>query len=327
MSEEQTNQEIEFNPESLLDDILNRNDDELIPWESCVLPSKGLYYREDSPIPTPEIPGGVVKVRPMGIYADKALSTGRLLKSGEAFDYIFNHCVKLPSGMEPLDLLSEDRVFLLYYLRGITHGNEYEFMMKCPYCNGMSHHIYDLNELYDTKISPNEELGGEPFKVVLPYLTEQLQETHPGSEFWVKVRLLRGHDTMDFLGANTPKADTSGLPVQARNRKNRGKHKRDVAKFDKVMSRSENLDETIEENINRLIVEVMGSTDRRKIKQIVGKMHSRDTSTIMSFLKENTPGIDTLIETNCSKCQEVIEVPLPITESFFRPEGLRRTRT
>lgn len=309
MSEELSPQD--YNPEEILDQVLNQKDEELLPWETVVLPSKGLYYDG-------QIPNGAVEARPMGLYADKVLTTQRLVKTGQAIDYIFKHCVRLPDGVDQLELLASDRIFLLYYLRGITHGNEYEFVLQCPYCDQKSQHEYDLNDLWETKQGPPLDENGvplqEPFKVVLPYLSERT-----GQEFWVKVRFMRGRDSMDMLGANMPKAD--GLPRRARNRKKRGKYT-----YDPIKERTEDLDETLEKNINRIIVEAMGSDDSNKIKKLVDNMHSKDIAAITDFLRDNSPGIDTAIETDCPSCQAIISAPLPITETFFRPEKRRRAR-
>lgn len=302
-------------PQDLLNDYLSQGEDEIRPWEQVMLPSKGAYYQG-------KVPGGFVQVRPWGLQAEKTMTTQRLVRTGEALDYIFQHHVKLPDDLDHIDLLSDDRVFLLYYLRGISHGPEYEFMIKCPECDKMGEHEYDMRELWETVRYPNMEIGDEPFKVVLPIATEQLQKKHADAEFWIKVRFLRGQDSVDFLNAR-PKVQ--GGKARARNR---SKQNRQQA-LDDVKQREETLDETLENNINRVITEVMGVTNRSKIRQFVETLHSHDIAIIMDFLKENSPGVDTSIETECPqpKCGITFVVGLPITETFFRPKRSRRTRT
>jgi hypothetical protein len=294
---------------SLLDRVLSTSEDDLHPWEEVVLPSKGLYYEG-------EVPGGVVEVKPMGLYADKVLTTQRLVRSGEALEYIFRKYVKLPNDFDHSSLLDDDRSFLLYYLRGITHGNEYEFILTCPHCEAVSDHEYDLNELYDTVTPPNVSIGEEPFSVRLPGLSEVV-----GEDFYVKVRFLRGYDTADLLGTNKP---SQGLPGRARSRKKKDWRNKDQR--DKIKNHGENLDETLERNINRIIVEADGDQSRSRIKQLVAKMASTDVNAIVDFLRENSPGVDTSIETDCSSCGTVIVTPLPITASFFRPKKGRGSR-
>lgn len=294
---------------SLLDKVLGTSEDELHPWEEVVLPSRGLYYDG-------EVPGGVVEVKPMGLYADKVLTTQRLVRSGEALEYIFRKYVKLPNDFNHLNLLDDDRSFLLYYLRGITHGNHYEFLLTCPHCGAASNHEYDLNELYETVTPPNPDIGEEPFLVRLPDLSELC-----GEDFCVRVRFLRGYDTAEMLGTTKP---SHGMPGRARSRKKQDW--RNKSSEDKIRDRGESLDETLERNINRIIVDADGETDRGRVRKLVDKMSSADINSIVEFLRDNSPGVDTSIETDCTACGTVIVTPLPITASFFRPQKSRTAR-
>ncbi|MEM3000624.1 MAG: hypothetical protein QXU32_00635 [Nitrososphaerales archaeon] len=273
----------------LFEKALNIPEDAILPWEDVILPSKGLYYDG-------MVPDGRVQVRPMGLYAEKILATQRLAQTGKSLDWLFKKCVKFPSDkFDPINLLAGDRIFLLYYLRGITHGNIYEFAVRCTNedCGQMTTGEYDLNQLASTIKYPKEELGKEPFKIVLPHLSKVLK-----SEFWVKVRFLRGYD-MQYMLTN----------------------RKAVKKLGRYSY--EQIDDTLEDNLSMLIVEAMGVSDRNKIKELVQKLHSLDTSAIREFLQENTPGIDTTITVTCEHCGNDMKMDLPITESFFRPAKRR----
>lgn len=279
-------------PQDLLDMVLQLPVDTVLPWEEIILPSKGAYYDG-------AVPDGRVKVRPMGLEAEKILATQRLAQSGKSIDWLFRKCVQFPDGkFDPINLLVGDRVFLLYYLRGITHGNEYEFIVKCNNedCGKANTQTYDLNLLQNTVVSSDKTLGTEPFKVVLPHLSKLTN-----SEFWVKVRFMRGYDLQSIMNQRrtTKKVQSMGRPVNAQS--------------------VDTIDDTLEENLNLLIVEAMGSEDRTKIHQLVSKMHSSDTATIREFLRNNSPGIDATITINCPDCSSEMKMELPITESFFRP--------
>lgn len=279
--------------ESMLAEIIKMKEDTFIPWEEVTLPSQGYYYGGN-------LPGGVVKVRAMGIHAEKILSTARLAQTGQSIDYLFNHCVQLTEGFDQGELLVGDRVFLLYVLRGITHGNIYEFALKCPSCEHTSTHVYDLNELAATVKGPNYELGPEPFKVPLPYLSQAAKKN-----LWVKVRLLRGKD----IAAMT----------------NRVKFNKRVAKASGPRNVQVAIDQAVTENL-ALAVDGFGGDglvgevrDSARIKAFVDTLHSKDSSTIREFLKHNSPGIDTTVVVQCPECDQEIRTELPITEGFFRP--------
>ena len=139
-------------------------DELLIPWEDSPLPSDGLYY--------PGWTNGVVKVRAMTQSVEKVFANKRLTQSGQALDAMFSKCCVFPGDFDPADLLVGDRTFLLYYIRGLTYGNLYKFAITCPHCEAQSTHTYDMNELYQSVIHARADLGPEPFKVVLPHLSE-----------------------------------------------------------------------------------------------------------------------------------------------------------
>jgi enamine deaminase RidA (YjgF/YER057c/UK114 family) len=284
---------------SLLDEILGKPQESLIPWEKATLPSGGVYY-------SGQVPNGEVEVRGWGIQTDKILATARLAQTGQSIDHLLKNCVRLPNDFDHMNLLIGDRMFLLYYLRGITYGREYEFLVECnnEECGNTWTETYDINLLAKTITGPNPVIGLEPFVVPLPYFSSVLKK-----EFTVKVRLLRGYDLEDIMRR---KRVEKKLRPTARNRVK-------AAKSQERKVTQEVLDKTIEDNLRLVIVEAGGDSDREKIEELVSRMHSRDTATIREFLRVNTPGIDPSIEVTCPECNSVMVMDLPITESFFRP--------
>ena len=281
----------------LLEEILRKGESELIPWETMKLPSEGFYYDN-------AIPNGIIKIRAMGIEAEKILATSRLAQSGQSIDYLFNHCCEFPNDFDPLNLLTGDRMFMLYVLRGITHGNIYEFMVTCPNkdCKLSSTHQYDLNMLSETIQGPDPSLGKEPFRVSLPYISKVM-----GKDVWVNVRFLRGKDITSM--ATRDKFNKRAVPAaprterQVRNEVNAGS----------------SIDQTITDNLSMVIESVMGVQNKMKIEQFINKLHSSDTSTIREFIKDKSPGIDSMVIVTCPNCRLENRMELPITEGFFRP--------
>lgn len=285
--------------EEILDFLLEKKDDELIPWEPVQLPSRGIYYEG-------RIPNGMVQVRPMSIYTEKILATVRLAKTGQALDMVFKYCVRFPNeDFDPSHLLVGDSTFLLFYLRGITFGNLYDFTIKCSDddCGATQRHVFDLNQLCSTIKSPKSDLDCEPFEVKLPYLSEAT-----GRDVFVKVRMLRRSDLTTMTSEKKHKKLIG--PSNARVNKL-------TKRFRQVQS-IESLNDVVEKNLSLVIVEALGSTDRIKIDKLVERMHSSDTAAIRQYLDENSPGVDTTIVVNCNECNNEMKVSLPITESFFR---------
>jgi len=278
--------------DQLLDTIIGS--DTLIPWEQCELPSRGLYYNW---------PDGYVKVRAMTQTAEKMLANQRLAKSGQALDAMLAECCQLPNGFTLADLLVGDRIFLMYYIRGITYGNIYEFSVTCPDCGVSNMHSYDLNNLSETITFADSEIGNEPFKVHLPYMSEAVNK-----DVWVGLRFLRVFDTNEILARR--KARSKAFSTTTVRNKKPGTNK----------SRSQpNNDDMIEEHMSKIIVSFMGVEDPFRIRQLVDKLHAKDTHTIREWLKDHTPGISSAVDVTCPECGFDFSMELPITDTFFRP--------
>ena len=292
--------------EKFLDALLTTPSDQLIPWEQVELPSAGLYY---------SWPDGTIEVRAMGQVAEQALATQRLAQSGQSIDMLFRTCCRFPSGFDPVDLLLGDRTFLLYYIRGITHGNMYEFAVTCPNpdCGAVTMHAYDLNELAGTIKYANRALGTEPFKIILPYLTKA-----SGRDVFVGVRFMRGTDATNIAARRKVKNKVMVRPGSARTRQ--------AVMPQQQRQTTATIDSDISEQLERVIVHVLGDSNQFKIRQFVEKLHSEDTATIRQWLRDNTPGVDNTIEVSCPDCSNTFVVELPITEGFFRPAERRGIR-
>jgi hypothetical protein len=277
----------------LVDLLMRKTSEDLLPFEKMQLPSLGQFYDG-------RIPGGWVEVRPMGLVVDKILATSRLTQSGQAIDHIYKSCVRLPdSSFDPLDLLTGDRTFLLFYLRGITHGNWYDFSITCTNdeCKSLNSYEYDLNQLSSTIKYP--KCSKEPVRITLPYLTEVF-----GREFWVEARLLRGRDIQNMNQKAKIMEKVSGGQVSD----SKGK----------IIKKKDDLDQTIEQNLNLVITSVMGVPDRFKIQDVVSKLNQRDSSIIRETLRDVAPGIDTKITVKCTECGNSMDIDLPLSEHFFR---------
>lgn len=303
--------------EELLDALLQTPTEQLIPWEECSLPSRGLFYGWQD---------GVCHVKPMGQVAEKILATQRLASSGQSIDYLFRECCKFPNNLDPSELLLGDRIFLLYFLRGITHGNIYEFAVTCPNadCEAINTHQYDLNNLANT-IKLAKPNGEEPFKITLPYLSRIT-----GRDVWVSVRFLRAYDANDMIARRKSRSKTFAKPggvrakMSAKQRAEEANALRSSA-VDPRQQQKQNvmLDSSLDDNMEKIIVNIMGIDDRLKIRSFVQKLHAQDTATIREWLRENTPGIDNTVDIICPDCSNEFTVELPITEGFFRPTNPR----
>jgi hypothetical protein len=289
-------------PAKLLDALVNIEPDKLIPWEEMTLPSRGLYYDG-------KVPGGLVQIKPMGTVADKILATARLAQTGQSIDYLLRNCVQLPNDFQADDLLAGDRTFLLYALRGVTHGNDYEFMITCPNCGTVQNCQYDLNELSNTITRGNPSIT-EPAKVILPYLSKTT-----GREVWVGIRFMRGRDVSTLASRQKFNKRIQGASVKTGS----GQQPTQQRGPRRPQQQAVTIDNALTENLNLIITSFMGVNDPGQIASLVERLHSSDTAAIREFLRKYSPGIDTTISVTCVDCSTEFKTELPITESFFRP--------
>lgn len=298
---------------SALDKLLGHiQKDEYIPWEKVQLPSKGLYYDG-------KIPDGWLRVKPMGVAVDKMLTNQRLIANGEILNKVLESCTELPDDFNIREMLSGDFNFLLYYLRGITHGPEYEFAADCPNCKSKNMFNFDLGELSSTVTWANEDYSEEPFEVELPMLTKTF-----GSSVKALVRMIRVDDVMKMASGGNDKIYDPVKRGRVSVRKKKEKNKTIIK------NQGQDLERIYEDNMKSQIVGLVvdGQTfmigkDSAKIHNIIGSMHQRDAATIRQFLESVSPGIDTALDVVCenSECQQEFSVNLPFNENFFRPNS------
>ena len=241
--------------EDLIDSIIQIPDDQLIPWEECEVPSKGMYYNWTS---------CVVQVKAWGAIIYMILATTRLAQSGQSIDYMLASCCKFPDGFNPTQLLVGDQIFLLYYLRGITHGNIYEFVTTCPNpdCQATGTFTADLNELSETITWADESLGSEPFKTVVPYLSKKV-----GRDVWVSLRYMRVSDSQHIVKQRraTNRAIGKGGRARVRRKKQPGPPQQEV------QTGRIDLDDSLMKNLETIVVDFMGVSDRFKVRALVNK--------------------------------------------------------
>lgn len=157
-----------------LSELLDRLKGTTHHYTSVELPSMGRFYI-DSDGPS----NGLLHVRPMTGEEEQILATPRFVKKGKAIDMIFANCIR--EKINPEQLLTIDRTYLLIYLRGISYGPKYEVEIKCPECNQKFATEVDLDSL-------NVNECPQDFDI------DSLNDVLPKSKFNFTYRLSRGND-------------------------------------------------------------------------------------------------------------------------------------
>lgn len=100
------------------------------------------------------VTGKSVLLEPMRAREEKMLTDKKLVKKNTNVDAVLGSCVremdaKKPTEKDLLDLPSGDRNFLLYHLRILSYGPEFESRIFCPHCRKESEVLFDLEELLE----------------------------------------------------------------------------------------------------------------------------------------------------------------------------------
>jgi hypothetical protein len=160
--------------------------------EAVTLPSKGRFYNgilADKK--------GKILIRPMTLTEEKIFTTERLLRNGQAIDMVFRNCIKTP-GIDTTELLSSDRMFLLFFLRAISYGPIYSIKTKCTSCGADNEDKLNIEEL---QIKEPHTALVDPFIIELP-----------ASKLKLTMRISRGRDESEMIkNSNLKKDDDSPI--------------------------------------------------------------------------------------------------------------------
>ncbi len=165
------NKKLSADKQAALDAILNK-----IPisdYVSLDLPSGGRFYD------LKEIP----QIRPLGWEDEKALVTRA--NDDNAISILLNSTLK---GITAEQLIPMDRTYVLFKLREITVGSEYEIKITCPQCNKLGEVRIDtadfaINALPEDVQNPREiELPVSKLKMKVRFQkgTEEIYFRNPG---------------------------------------------------------------------------------------------------------------------------------------------------
>ena len=128
------------------------------------LPSKGLLYGPDSPVPTPVLPGGIVSIRKTTIAEEEAMWSAQG-DSSSRMTRMLNSVCRLPHGFDSASLLATDRVFLMIALRRLNFGPNYKVQFKCEACGARQ--TTNVDVVQDLNLQEPAEDLSEPLLVEL----------------------------------------------------------------------------------------------------------------------------------------------------------------
>lgn len=250
------------------------------PAELVEIPSHGYLYKDVTDDPD-IIDNGSLRIRPMTVHEEKILTTSRLVKSGQALDLIFQNCIK--SDIDPAELLSSDRVFIMLWLRSVSYGNVYKFNLICQ------------NTACQKRFEYEVDLSEHPIKEIEdPEISEPFELTLPAMKYKIWFRLPRGKDEIEII-------------------KMQNKPKKIDDTDDSIVHRLSSILSKVEDPNGQ---ELPSNQFQAFIESLVG----RDASAIRKAIDEYDAGVEDIQGIQCPHCDYEFDTAIPITESFFRSD-------
>jgi hypothetical protein len=250
-----------------------------IVYEKVELPSKGKFYDgEDGPA------DGVIHLRPMTGEEEEILATPRFVKKGQAINMIFNRCMK--ESFDSASFLTQDRTYMLIYLRGISYTPEYDVEVRDPDSDQTFATTINLNDLYVDYCSPE-------------FSADNLQDVLPVTGYNFRYRLAVGRDEQEIQEHRERRAKNFDLSGQA--------------------------DDTLLFRTAHLIEEIEGLTDKREIQTLLKKLPIQDVAYLRTVVNEPPFGVDTKISITNPYSLREFEIELPLESNFFFPRARRKT--
>jgi len=251
----------------------------VVPTEFVELPSKGRFYPENHPLHNQE----TIEIKQMTAKEEDMLSSRALLKKGVAIDrvlqsIVINNAIKVDS------MLIGDRNALLIAARVSGYGQNYETAVNCPACGENQKHSFDLLELENTALDPDETHN------ITNNNDGTFTTTLPRSGAVVDFRLLNGRDEKALV---------------------------DLAENNRKRKRADSL---VTSQLKMLIVTVNGESDQSIVAQVAESIPSIDARHLRNCYKEIAPNVDMTQFFECESCGHEQELEVPLTADFFWPD-------
>ena len=96
---------------------------------SFPLPSCGKFYQDSE---DEDLKNGIIKLYPLSLADEEIITNKTYLKNGTMFRILFDTC--MASDYSAKKLLQFDSLYIMYVLRQISYGDDYNFDVKCDEC-------------------------------------------------------------------------------------------------------------------------------------------------------------------------------------------------
>jgi hypothetical protein len=273
-----TNTEMRAVGSDQLEDLIKTIEGKTI-YEPIKLPSLGVFYDgEDGP------QDGIIHIKPMTGDEEQILATPRFVRKGQAINMIFNRCMQ--ENYDTENFLTQDRTYMLIYLRGISYTPEYDVEVRDPETDQTFATTIDLNSLY-VDFCPES------------FTPDKLSDVLPTTGFRFSYRLARGGDEQEIQNYRDRRAKNFDTAGQA--------------------------DDTLLYRTALLLNNIEGLTSSVEIGALLKKLPISDVAYLRELTNNPPFGVDTKVSITSPYTLQDFEIDLPLEANFFFPRA-KRTR-
>ena len=240
--------------------------------ETFTLPSKGMIYEEEV---NPDIILGCMKTKHEMMRLSATDSNNKIMAD------IIDDCIEGDIGISAYDMCLGDYQYLLYKLRTVTFGPEYEMGGICPHCNGENYITVNLDELEVHEYTDD--------------IANLLEVTLPDSKAKVTLTL------------QTPRMLDK---IRRLTNERRRKVKKNTENPTLLYTLTTSIVKIDDEDVNPFSLE-----------EWVKELPMKDTNILLNRINEinNKIGVQVSVEDVCVNCGKYYVAPFQITGEFFRP--------
>ncbi len=247
------------------------------PTEVINLPSKGWFYPSESRLSL-----GTIELKMMTAKDEDILTSRNLIEKNIVLDKLLESLI-VDKAIAPEELFNCDRNAILFAVRRLAYGDNYDVQITCGKCGKDGAHSIDLakmdNRPFDFEKYPK---GKNAFDFFLPYTKKT-----------VTFRMLT-------------KKDETAIDDEQKG----------LLKVNKDVTRE------VTTRLAHIITAVDGETDTGRIRKFINnELVSRDSLALRKHIRETLPDIDSTFDYTCGNCGAEKREETPMGVSFFWPNG------
>lgn len=258
------------------------------PVEVVELPSRGLFYSENHPLRGKQS----LEIKQMTAKEEDILTNKSFIKKGIVIDKLVESLL-IDKTIPVSSLLVGDKNAIMVAARIAAYGPEYDVVVNCLECASKNQIGINLEEITIKDVAKIDEIVAQNDKLKHDRLADgNIVIKLPKTGWTVTCKLLNGDDERRVMGYLEAK---------------------------KKISPADN-EITISEQLNFIIHNINGVTDRASLREAISFMPAFDAKHLRTTYAKLIPNVAIEKNFTCVACSNEQDLEVPFTQEFFWPK-------